>query len=175
MKLLLILAPLIVGLLAAIATILVGGMLMPKAHTVARSVRLPAAPEAVWATITDFPRHPEWRPKVRTVERLADSGGNPTWVEINARGERLPLEVIESQSPRVLKTRIADPKLPFGGTWTYELSAEGGGTRLRITEDGEIYNPAFRYISRIIGQAATVEGYLRALAKRMGSAAAIEA
>ena len=38
-----------------------------------------------------------------------------------------------------------------------------------ITEDGEVYNPVFRFMSRfIIGHAATLDQYLTALGKRLG-------
>jgi hypothetical protein len=64
--------------------------------------------------------------------------------------------------------RIADPKLPFGGSWTYEVSAAGSGTELNITENGEVYNPLFRFVSRfIMGHTATIEKYQRDLAARL--------
>jgi len=174
MKWMLILAPFLVGFVGIIATVGIGGMLLPKSHTATRSLRLDQPPEAVWAVITDFERHPSWRPGLKNVERLPDSGGHPVWKEVDKRGQAMPIEIVEWQPPRRMVGRIADPKLPFGGTWTYEVAPDGTGSRVRITEDGEIYNPAFRYISRIIGQAATIEKFLRALAKQSGSDAAIE-
>jgi hypothetical protein len=45
--------------------------------------------------------------------------------------------------------RIADPKLPFGGTWTYELEPVAGGTSVTLTEDGEVYNPLFRVMQKL--------------------------
>jgi hypothetical protein len=84
------------------------------------------------------------------------------------------LQVLEFEPPRRLVTRIANTDLPFGGQWTYELTPDGGGTRVRITEDGEIHNPAFRYMSRVFGQWATVEAYLRALGTKMGERATID-
>jgi hypothetical protein len=60
-------------------------------------------------------------------------------------------------------SRIADPNLPFGGTWTFEITPAPGGARLRITEDGEIYNPLFRFMARFIfGYEGTINGYLSA-------------
>jgi hypothetical protein len=67
-------------------------------------------------------------------------------------------------------TKIADPDLPFGGTWTYELTpAPGGGTRLAITERGNVKNVVFRFMSRyVFGYTATLDGFLRALGKKGG-------
>ncbi len=54
--------------------------------------------------------------------------------------------------------------MPFGGTWTYVLVPDVAGTRLTITEDGEVYNPLFRFLSRFVfSQTATIDTYLRHL------------
>jgi hypothetical protein len=75
-----------------------------------------------------------------------------------------PYEAIESTAPRRLVVRIADPTLPFGGTWTYDITPAGQSCSLTITEDGEVYNPLFRFVSRfIIGQTATLDAYIKAL------------
>jgi hypothetical protein len=72
-----------------------------------------------------------------------------------------------SEPPRLLVARIADPDLPFGGTWTYDIAPAGGGSRVTITEDGEIYNPLFRFVARfILGYEGTIASYLAALEKR---------
>jgi hypothetical protein len=40
---------------------------------------------------------------------------------------------------------------------------------LTITENGEVYNPLFRFVSRfIIGQTATMDGYIKALNAKLG-------
>jgi hypothetical protein len=65
--------------------------------------------------------------------------------------------------------RIADEGLAFGGSWTLEVAEYGEVTSLTVTEDGEIYNPVFRFVSRFItGQTATIDQYLRALGKKLG-------
>ena len=65
-------------------------------------------------------------------------------------------------------TRIADPHLPFGGTWTYEIAPTATGSSLTITENGEIYNPVFRFIARYIqGYTATIDNYLKALRAKL--------
>jgi hypothetical protein len=72
------------------------------------------------------------------------------------------------EPPSRLVTRIADPALPFGGTWTFELMPKDGGTALTITEDGEVYNPIFRFMSKVFfSQTATMEAYLTSLKKRL--------
>jgi hypothetical protein len=82
---------------------------------------------------------------------------------------------VESEVPnKRLATRIADPSLPFGGKWTYAILPAGDSTTLRITEDGEVYNPVFRFVSRFIfGHSATIEEYLRDVGRRFGEDAPV--
>ncbi len=73
--------------------------------------------------------------------------------------------------------RIADRKLPFGGTWSFDIApAAGGESDLRVTEDGEVYNPIFRFMARFVfGYTASIEGYLRDLGTKFGQTVRIEA
>ena len=64
--------------------------------------------------------------------------------------------------------RIADPKLPFGGTWTYEIAPTAGGSTLTITENGEVYNPIFSFMARFVfGYDGTMKTYLANLEKKL--------
>jgi hypothetical protein len=93
------------------------------------------------------------------------------WIE-EGRSGKMTFVVESSDPPRRLVTRIADPKLPFGGTWTYDITPSNGGSRLTITEDGEIYNPLFRFVARfILGYDGTIGSYLGALGKMFTSRA----
>ena len=66
-------------------------------------------------------------------------------------------------------TRITDKSLPFGGSWEYLVTSEGTGSRVQITERGEVYNPVFRFVSRfIMGHSATASAFLKALGAKFG-------
>lgn len=55
----------------------------------------------------------------------------------------------------------------FGGSWTYELTPVADGTRLRITENGEVYNPLFRFLSRFVfGHYASIDKFMADLERR---------
>lgn len=72
-------------------------------------------------------------------------------------------------APQKLVTRIANPKLPFGGTWTFEIAPAAEGATLRITERGYVTNPFFRFMSRFVFRhTSTMEIYLKSLAKKFG-------
>jgi uncharacterized protein YndB with AHSA1/START domain len=157
------------GVVLAIGVVVCVGLLLPEDHhaTVSRVVR--ASPEEVWAAITGVEAFPAWRPEVKEVRRLEDRGGLPAWVE-RGPGGSMTLQVTELDAPRRLVTRIADQGIPFGGTWTYEVDPGDGGTRVRITEDGEIYNPVFRFVSRfVLGYDGTILAYLDALERRVST------
>ena len=172
MKWLWIVLAILAGLVVIVAAI---GALLPQKHVATRAARFHEPPDAVWAAITDIAAFPNWRPGVKSVERLPDHNGLPAWREMDNHGQYIPYEVTEWVPPRKLVVRIADSKLPFGGTWTYTLQGVGGGSELRITENGEIYNPVFRFVSRfILGYRGTIEAYLRALEKKFGETGQLE-
>ncbi len=177
-------ALLVVGALVAIAAIIVIiGAMLPKGHVATRGSHFRQTPATIWQTITEFEKFPSWRAGVTSVERLPDRDGHPVWAERSGEGrkaETIPYELVESVAPsgnsagRVV-TRIADPKLAFGGTWTLEVAAADGGTTVRITERGEVYNPVFRFMSRfIMSQTKSMEDYLAALGKKFGETVSIQ-
>ena len=159
----------IVFVLAVAAVVLAVGWMLPVGHVASRTASLNVPPDAVWRVITDVDAFPSWRGDVRRVERLPDRDGRPVWVE-EGSSDRLTIMVERSDPPRTLVTRIADPDLPFGGTWTYAIVPTQDGCTVTITENGEIYNPIFRVVARFVfGYEATMASYLEALSKRLGS------
>jgi Polyketide cyclase / dehydrase and lipid transport len=164
MKWLLIVVLALAGLLILIIVI---GALLPQKHHVSRTITLRQPAEAVWDLISG---PPAWRPDVRKYEELPPHEGRRMWRETDKHAQTITYEAIESSPPRKLLTRIADPKLPFGGTWSYEITPASSGCSLTITEDGEVYNPLFRFVSRfIVGHTATIDAYLKAVQAKLGS------
>lgn len=158
-----------VGILVLLIIIVVGiGFTLPVAHTARRTVALRAAPVDIWATITDVAAYPAWRSDVDSVEVLAPVEGRPSWRETGDNGA-ITYAMVRVDPPTRLVSRIIDRDLPFGGEWEYEVAPEGAGSRISITERGEVYNPLFRFVSRfVMGHTATLDTYLRALGARYG-------
>ncbi|MFL5556381.1 MAG: SRPBCC family protein, partial [Gemmatimonadaceae bacterium] len=129
-----------------------------------------ATPEQIFKLITDVESFPQWRPSVKKVEALPTANGHGQFREIGKNGSIL-FEVDSIVQNQRVVTRIADRSLPFGGKWTYEIIPRGDSTSLRITEDGEVYNPLFRFVSRFIfGHTATIDEYLRDVGRRVADA-----
>jgi len=153
------------GLITSVALV---GASLPVKHTATRSASFKASPQQLWDIISG---PPNWRPDVTRYEELPQRDGHRVWTEYGKGGSKMTYEVGQADPPRKLVTRIADPHLPFGGTWTYEIvpGAESGST-LTITENGEVYNPFFRFISRyVMGYTATMDRYLQALQTKLAS------
>jgi hypothetical protein len=163
-----------VALAGFLILITVIGWLLPKDHVATRQGRYRQPPEAVWKAITDVDAMPSWREGLKSVKHLPDKNGLPAHLEVTNMGE-IPMETVEMTPPRKLVRRIADPKLPFGGTWTFEITPTADGCNLRITENGYVTNPVFRFLSRFVfGYTGAIESYLKSLAKKFGEAPRIE-
>ncbi|MBI3831274.1 MAG: SRPBCC family protein [Planctomycetes bacterium] len=157
----------IAGAIVLLVTVMyLTGALLPKNHVASVRGHIDGSLEDVFATLREPARFSEWRLDVKSVEVLPDESGRKRWIEKSSDGD-LALEEAESCAPGHLVTRIADPDLPFGGTWTFELSPEKGGTALTITERGEVRPPLFRFMSKFIfGHESTMKKYIAALTRK---------
>ena len=160
-----------IGIAAVVAMVIVVaavGWMLPVRHRASVERTYRASPAALFSLITDVAAFPSWRRELLGVDVLTEEDGHPRWRERTKSGTPITL-VLERAIPDLLVVgRIADANLPFGGGWTYELMpASNGATTLRITEDGEVYNPIFRFVSRfVMGHDATIKQYLSAVGTR---------
>lgn len=155
-------------LLTIIVIVVAAGYALPVKHHVSREATYSMAPDSLFALLTDVEHFPEWRPSVKRVERVTAAGDSVQYREIGDDGAVL-FSVDEVRRPTRMVTRIADPSLPFGGRWTYDLMPVAAGTTLRITEDGEVYTPLFRFMSKyVFTHHRTIDTYLRDLSARVG-------
>jgi Polyketide cyclase / dehydrase and lipid transport len=150
------------------------GTMLPVKHHATRKARFHAKPETIYAILAG---PPDWRPDVKAYGSLPDEAGRKTWWEegSSGHGRKIRFELVEDQPPVRRVVRIADRGLPFGGAWTFEIAPATDGADVRIHEDGEIYNPVFRFLSRFIfGYYGSIEGFLRNLGARLGEPVRIE-
>ena len=165
MKIILILGGALLGL---IVIVLLVGALLPRNHVASREINLRRRPEEVYAAIRDFAAAPSWRTDLQNVELLGEVDGRVRFREQSKQGQ-ISYEVVEDKPPQRLVTRIVDQDLGFSGNWTYLLAPTDQGTRLQITEAGEVSNVLFRFLSRFVfGHTATMDAYLKALGRKFG-------
>lgn len=157
------------GVVALLFVVLIAvGYTLPVKHRATVDATIAARPDQVYALITNVASFPTWRTGVTSVEVLPSSDGKKRWREVSKNGT-IPFVVESEDPPSRLVGRIDSKSLPFGGTWTYELRSDSSGrTNLRITEDGEIYNPIFRLVSRFfIGYEGTIRQYLADVERKL--------
>lgn len=163
-------------LMLLLGAIVIAGGLVARAHEVARTVELAAAPEAVYAAIARLEDMPAWRPEVARVERVSDERGPaggplPTYRELGVRGV-VTWTVVEAAPPARITLGLDGAGPGFEGTWTFDLASASAGTRLTVTQRGEIDNPVFRFLSRfVVGYDQGLDTYLDALARHLDRAA----
>ena len=156
------------ALVAIVGVIAVVGWSLPVRHRASAERTYRASPTDLFALINDVDGFPSWRAEVRRTETLPEQNGHRRWVETTKNGPPITYVVEQMIPDQLLVGRIANTDLPFGGSWTYELRPVGhGATSLRITENGEVYNPIFRFVSRfVMGHDATITQYLTSVEKR---------
>lgn len=163
MKWLLIIVLSIAALLIVVVSI---GVLLPRDHTASRANHYNQSPEAVWVAITDVDSMPSWREGLKSIQHLPSANGLPAHLEVTNMGT-IPYQTTEMAPPRKLVRQISGSKLPFGGSWTFEIVSGSSGATLRITEHGYVTNPFFRFVSRFVfGYTAEMDRFLRALGKK---------
>jgi uncharacterized membrane protein len=155
-------------LIALVAVVLLIGTLLPSKHVASRQIVLRAPLRDVYATLRDFASAPTWRTDLKAIAMLESVDGRVRFREDSSNGA-VTYEVIEELPGAKLVTRIVDRDLGYFGSWTYDLEPAENGTRVRITEDGEVPNVVFRFMARFVfGHTASMDTYLKALGRKFG-------
>jgi hypothetical protein len=142
------------------------GSLLPKGHVASRSASFRATSERLFSMIAG-PQ--DWRPDVLRYETVPNTGDRAFVRETTRNGETITYELLDRVPPTSVKRRISTQNLPYSGSWTFSLQPNGGATVVRITENGEVSNPVFRFLSRFFfGHTRTMDAYLQALGKATG-------
>ena len=151
-----------------IAAVYIAGISTARTHRASIEVTYAAAPDTVYSRIRDVARGAGWRTGLERVDVLSAAGQPMRWRETADWGT-LTFEHVVDEPPRRIAARIVDDGQGFGGRWTYDLTPNGSGTRLVITEDGRIDDPLYRFVARwMMGYHASLETYARDLGRSLG-------
>jgi hypothetical protein len=169
MRLLRILGWLSVVIVLAICTAIFMGSRLPAEHTASVTDTIPASQQKVWGLITDVAAQPNWRTGLKAVTLLPSENGAQCWAEVQS-SMTMPLCADMREEPTRQVVRIADPKLPFGGNWTYVLEPAGeNATKITITERGTTGPAMWRFVGHyVMGEDGSIKQYLGDL-KRVAS------
>jgi hypothetical protein len=158
----------VAGIVLLAGIIAMIGSRLPKSHSASRSVFLHQSPQQVYAVVRDFTSAPAWRSDVKRID-VQERPGEKVQFREEGKNGTVNFELTEDVPEQRMVTRIMDTDLGYSGKWTYMFTSENGGTRVTITEDGEVSNVLFRFMSRyVFGHTATLDGYLTSLAKHFG-------
>lgn len=148
------------------AVVVIVGALLPVNHRAMGRSAIAASPADVHALVSTVERYPSWRTGIDSVVVL---GRSPLRFREHGADGAISYVVDESVPGQRFVTRIDDRDLPFGGRWIFSMRASGGGTELQIVEEGEVYNPVFRFVSRfVMGHTAGIDRYLGDVSRRLG-------
>jgi uncharacterized protein YndB with AHSA1/START domain len=158
--------------LAIVATALAGsflaGILLPVEHVGVGHALLDRSPETVWRVLTDLDGMPLWRSDLTAVERLPNVAGRPAWREIGRGGTRV-VELTLADPPRRLVTQRAAGGRSALPIRTFDLDSAATGTRVTITERGEVRNPLARILVRLRSGAPAIDRFLHDLDQRLSA------
>jgi uncharacterized protein YndB with AHSA1/START domain len=147
--------------------------------TIEREVQINASPATVFEVITSPEHLKEWWPDEAVIEPTRGAKGELVFGDRSSADAHVPkLSVVEAVPPRLFSFRWTHPEgedAREGNSLlvTFELTARGGGTVLRMTESGfremgwahATLEQQYRehgeawdfYLPRLVGYAATVE------------------
>lgn len=137
--------------------IFIVGKLLPVKHTAFQQRQFAVSKNLLWTSIRNFKDYPEWRSNLKALTVINET----QWREVDDKGDAITFGIIEEVPEIRLEVKILDDNLPFGGIWVYELTEGDHVVTLKITENGEVYNPIFRFISHFfMDQSATIKQYM---------------
>lgn len=158
----------VAGALALAGFVWLSGFLLPLKHEAGASLKLKAAPEAVWAVLTAVENYPEWRSDVAGCQVIS---GAPelSWKESDARGMVMVHSAGPGRNAEKWVDKVVRGDLRQNGERVYLIIAESdGGSRIAVTERMELRDPLARFQARfVIGYAEHPKRMLEDLRKRL--------
>jgi uncharacterized protein YndB with AHSA1/START domain len=121
-----------------------------------------APPEAVYTALTEYERLPGWMLNVVRFERLGEGPLRPGshWKQLRKRFGELATddnEIVRMEPPHAVDVRVVSTrgeKVRAEYLFTFRLEAQGDGTLLTLTGDGEMtgvdYGPASEMVTHTV-------------------------
>lgn len=156
-----------VGLVALIALAGIVGLLLPREHRASSVIHLDVPADSAWVVIRDLGGLPSWWDEVTSMTRDTTATGE-VWLQGSEWGAAR-ITVLEEEPGRRLVTELdAGEGAAYGGRWTHVVEPRDGGVAIWVIEDGWVANPLYRVMMHLGGTHNTIDGYLTALARRLG-------
>lgn len=142
------------GILALAALLVAGGYLLSPKFTVVRSVQIAAPPEKVFVLVAE-PRHwKDWTiwnrrdPQMQIEYSGPASGPGAAWSWKSKTEGEGRMTFTAAEAPRRVAYELFFPDFGTTSTGDLALAAEGSGTRVTWTMNGDMgSNPLFRWMT----------------------------
>jgi hypothetical protein len=141
------------------------GTTLPEGHTASGSAIINAEVEEVFGLQADVRKAPEWNGTVAEIRDYKESeDGTASWTEIWADGNEFAMKRTAYVEDKLIRVEIEDKAEVFNGSWTFEFEEVEGGTRVTITEQGNIPNSFVRGMFNLVTEPdATLKEHLARL------------
>jgi hypothetical protein len=157
--------------LAFIFLVLTGiGTSLPIDHHASCGASFDGPPRYLFEAIADDGSSTRWRPDIASVLLVSGIGPTALWRETDIHGNAITYRTTAyADGTKLARTINFVPGMPFGGTWTFAISPDevsprdrsSGRSYVSISEDGQIYNPVFRFLARyVFGYTQGMDTYL---------------
>lgn len=153
----------LVVVVAVVVSIVVIGMFTAKDHEISMARTYNASVKTIYGLVRNYDKYPKWRTGVKSMTR----DGATRYIEESGHG-KIPYRIVDDLENSRVVSSIDDATLPFSGTWTFEITEQGGKTQLRITERGSVPNPLMRFFSAyVFSHERTIRTYLDDVARQV--------
>ncbi len=161
----------VVGLLITfVGAMGVLGSRLPVQHVAAASVVVKGTPDAVFDVVADVPGHAKWAEGIDAVNVLPDKDGKKAYEMVMGRNKFALLATV-TEKPTQFTMTMDDGRKFFWGDWTYRLTPQGDGTKVVLTETGNVNSAIPRAMMHyLFGKHMYLKKNMNALAKKFGDA-----
>lgn len=160
-----------IGVVALVALAGIVGLLLPREHRASSVITIDVPADSVWVVMRDLGALPSWWGEVTTMTRDSAVAGE-VWQQGSDWGTARVTVLAEEHGARLVTGLDAGEGAPYGGRWTHALEPRGGDSvAVWVIEDGWVSNPFYLVMMHLGGTHRTIDGYLTALARRLGSEA----
>src|SRR3954452_5922889 len=108
------------------------------------TIEIERTPEDVFSYLTDVSNLPNWQTGVKSATQRDGRIEESPWSF--GHELRTPFEIIAHDKPRLFTLRALDSPVPF--TVRHELEPANGGTRLSVTDEGDVPGFAAGFLAR---------------------------
>lgn len=158
----------ILFIIVALAGVYGAGSALPETMVTLRGAQFKAPVGEVWNLVTNYPEMPNWNDGIAKVTPIPGEDKTTLWDIEDNDGRHMVLKVVHSEQYHLHHSEIIANDQPFKGSWKFELTANDGGTWLKLEEHSRISNPFLRFVTYyILGSDYGIRTFLQALGRHL--------